>query len=102
MKNNRKKHKPEFKAQVALEALRGDKTVAELAQQYQIHPTMINQWKRQLVEQAASAFTGGNTDSSSATQAQLDALYHKIGRLEVERDFLATRPGLIGLLKNGK
>ena len=102
MKNNRKKHKPEFKARVALEALRGDKTVAELAQHYQVHPTMINQWKRQLVEQAATAFAGGNAASSSASQAQLDALYCKIGQLEVERDFLATRPGLIGLLKNGK
>ena len=93
MKGTRKKHKPEFKAQVALEALRGDKTVAELAQQFALHPTQINDWKRQLQTQAATVFAG-NQNPALDHQAELDRLYRKIGQLEVERDFLASRPGL--------
>lgn len=93
MKSKRKKFKPEFKAQVALEALRGDKTVAELAQQYEVHPTQINDWKRQLQAHAATVFEGAKKPETDRRE-ELDRLYRKIGQLEVERDFLATRPGL--------
>jgi transposase-like protein len=100
MKGKRNKYKSEFKAQVALEALRGDKTLAELAQAYGVHPTLINNWKRQLVENAAAVFERGQKPDTEG-QAQLDALYKKIGQLEVERDFLASRPGLMSLLRRG-
>ncbi len=93
MKGKRKKFKPEFKALVALEALRGDKTVAELAQQYEVHPTQINEWKWQLQANAAAVFAGSNKPDADR-QTERDRLYRKIGQLEVERDFLASRPGL--------
>ena len=100
MKGKRNKYKPEFKAQVALEALRGDKTVAELAQAYGVHPTLINYWKQQLVENAAAAFERGQKPDTDG-QAQMDGLYKKIGQLEAERDFSASRPGLMSLIRRG-
>jgi transposase-like protein len=93
MKSPRKQPKPEFKAQVALEALRGDNTVAELAQQFALHPTPINAWKRQLQTQAATVFAG-NQNPALDHQAEWSRRYRKIGPLEVDRDFLANRPGL--------
>ena len=91
MQGNRKKFKPDFKAKVAIEALKGDKSTAELAQIYDVHPSQITQWKKQLLESAASVFEGKHTTSEPV---DVDALYRKIGRLEMERDFLATRPGV--------
>lgn len=99
MKVTRKKYAADFKAKVALEALRGDKTVLELAQQYEIHPTVIHEWKRQLTESAVSAFKPDSKKEDQLTQVKLDKLYRKIGQLEVERDFLASRPGLLELAK---
>ncbi|WP_390622500.1 IS3 family transposase, partial [Vasconcelosia minhoensis] len=71
--------------------LRGDKTVAELASQYEIHPTMLNTWKRQLLENASELFDNGKTASKaqSEVKAENDELYRQIGKLKVERDFLA-------------
>lgn len=78
MKGTRTKHKPEFNAQVALEALRGDKTMAELAQQFALHPTQINDWKRQLETQAATVFAGTQSPAQDH-QAELDRLYRNTG-----------------------
>lgn len=76
----------EFKAQVALEVPRGDKAVAELAQQHEVHPTQINEWKRQLQAHAAAVFEGARKPDTDR-QDELDRLYRKIGQLEVERIF---------------
>ena len=87
-------------AKVAIEALRGQKTTAELASQYEIHPTMINNWKRELQEKASDLFEAGQTvrqGPSLETQAQIDELYRQIGQLTVERDFLAKRSAQLGL-----
>ncbi len=92
MKAKRSRYKPEFKAQVAMAALQGDKTLAELSQQFKVHQTMISDWKRQLAENASSVFEKDR--KSEAETTDVDALYRKIGKLEVERDFLASRPGL--------
>ena len=104
MSNKRKQYSPEFKAKVALEAVRGEKTTSELASQYQLHPTVINNWKRQLTEGASSLFEKG-TDTAKSNennqQAQIDELYRQIGQLKVERDFLANRSAQLGL-KNEK
>ncbi len=100
MKGKRSKYKPEFKAEVAMEALKGDLTTAELAQRYKIHPSMVTQWKKQLVDNARTAFEKGSQRDEDPVD--VDALYKKIGQLEVERDFLASRPGLMDLIKRGK
>ena len=94
----RNKYKPDFKAKVAIEALKGDKSTAELAQIYAVHPAQISTWKKQLIENATSVFEakGAKSDDESV---DVDALYKKIGQLEVERDFLASRPGILSHLK---
>lgn len=100
MSRKRKQYSPQFKAKVAIEALRGQKTTAELASQYELHPTMINNWKRELQEKASDLFEAGQTvrqGASSETQAQIDELYRQIGQLTVERDFLAKRSAQLGL-----
>lgn len=86
MEGTRKKHKPKFNAQVALEALCTGKTVAELAPQFALRPTRINEWKRQWRTPAATVFAGTQNPAWNH-QAAWDRLYRKIGQLEVERDF---------------
>lgn len=100
MSNKRKQYSPEFKAKVALDAVRGEKTTSELASQYQLHPTVINNWKRQLTEGASSLFEKGTEtakNNENNQQAQIDELYRQIGQLKVERDFLANRSAQLGL-----
>ncbi len=99
MSNKKKQYSPQFKAKVALEAVRGEKTVPELAAQYQIHPTVINKWKRKLLEEAEQIFEGENQGQKQQTvnQAQIDELYRQIGQLKVEKDFLADRSARLGL-----
>ncbi len=98
-KNKRKQYSPQFKAKVALEAVRGDKTVSELSSQYELHPTVINNWKRQLLDGASDLFESGRkkkTDESD-TQEKIKDLYRHIGQLKVERDFLAECSEKLGL-----
>jgi transposase-like protein len=99
MSRKRKQYSPQFKAKVAIDAIRGQKTTAELASQYDIHPTMINNWKRDLLDKASELFDNGKTTSQAQaeTQAQIDELYRQIGQLTVERDFLAKRSAQLGL-----
>jgi transposase-like protein len=85
----RKQHQPEFKARVALEALKGEQTVTELASRFGVHPTMIHQWKRALLEGAPELFQRGRVSAESgADAARIKELHAKIGELTVERDFL--------------
>lgn len=99
MSRKRKQYSAQFKAKVALEAIRGEKTSAELASHYEIHPTQINGWKRQLLEDASELFDGGKAANraDSDTEAQIAELYRQIGQLTVERDFLAKRCAQLGL-----
>ena len=93
MKTNRRKHTPAFKAKVALEALRGEKTIAELASQYEIHPNQITQWKKVLAEDAVGLFEKSHTKKPNDEQALVKKLYQEIGQLKVEKDFLEDSLG---------
>ena len=101
MANKRKQYSYQFKAKVALEAIRGDKTVPELASQYELHPTLINGWKRQLLEKASEVFQKENKGQRQKGKedylSEINELYRQIGQLKVERDFLADRSAKLGL-----
>ena len=91
----RRNHSPAFKAKVALAAIKGDKTLAQLSQQFDVHQNQINDWKNQLLANAASAFGG---DTKTAPPVDLKQLHAKIGQQALEIDFLAgalTKAGLL-------
>lgn len=96
MRRPRRNHSSQFKAKVALAALRGEKTLAELAEQFDVHPNQITQWRQQAVENLAAAFDRGAAES--ATEAELKELHAKIGQLTLEVDFLERASGKARLL----
>jgi transposase len=93
-KKTRRRIDAGLKAKIALEALREQATVVDLAQRYEVHPNQIYAWKRQLQDQAARAFDSGvGRDAETAHEREIERLHAKIGQLAVERDFLARRSG---------
>jgi len=89
--SKRKNHSPGFKAKVALEALKGEQTVAELASRFGVHPTMIHSWKRELLEGASGVFERGGKKAPEIDEEQVKELHAKIGELAVANDFLARK-----------
>src|SRR5216110_335102 len=86
MKRTRQKHSAAFKAKVALAAIKGDRTVAELAVHFGVHPNQIHNWKKQLLDGAVNVFEGGASAEGATNEAQVNHLYRQIGQLKVEND----------------
>jgi len=95
----RRNHSADFKAKVALAAIRGDKTVAELSQQFDVHPNQIKDWKTQLLARAPGAF---DKDASQPPPVDVKTLHAKIGELTLENDFLEGALSKAGLLSANK
>lgn len=89
MTQKRKRYSAQFKFQVALEAVKGLKTVNQLASEYELHPNQVSQWKRQLLAEGAAIFDNGASQQQQRDQAQTEAqLYEQIGRLKMEVEWL--------------
>lgn len=100
VKRPRRNHTPAFKAKVALAAVKGDKTLAELAQQFDVHPNQITTWRSQLLEGAAGVF--GDTSEAAAPTVDLKELHANIGQLALENDFLVGALSKAGMLSAKK
>jgi transposase len=90
VKQSRRKHSPSFKAKVALEALKGEETVAQLASRFEVHPSQVRAWRKALADGAAGVF---GDEGKSQDEGLVAKLYQQIGQLKVERDFLETKFG---------
>ena len=98
MKAKRKRHEPEFKARVALEAIKGIKTVQQIAKEFEVHPVQVSDWKKKMLEGAADVFSSGKKKSTqNAFEAQREQLHAKIGQQAVEIDFLQKKSKQLGL-----
>jgi len=93
MKTTRKRYSADVKAKVALEAIRGDLTLVELAAKHGTHHTMIASWKKQAIEGMAATFSGTADLARASSEAEVEKLHAKIGQLVVERDFLTKASG---------
>jgi transposase-like protein len=89
MMRTRRRFTAEFKAKVALEALRGDRTIQEIAAKHQVHPNQVGTWKRQALDGLGAVFSNGAEASHRGHEAEIKELHAKIGQLTVERDFLS-------------
>ena len=88
MKRNRKQYSPDFKAKVAMEALKSQETIAELAIRFEVHPTQITKWKRELIAGAGNIFGADPNKKIKDEKGLINQLYQQIGQLKVEKDFL--------------
>lgn len=91
----RKQHSADFKAKVALEALKGLKTINELASDHGVHPTQINQWKKQALDDLPKLFSSGRSRQDKSQEELTASLYQQIGQLTVELDWLKKKSGLV-------
>jgi putative transposase len=95
MKRERKRYDASLKAKVALEALKGQRTTNEIAAAYGVHPNLVAQWKKQVLEQLPEIFSGGRARQEQQGEELRDQLYQQIGQLKVELDWLKKKAGLL-------
>jgi transposase-like protein len=95
MTTTRKQYSPKFKARVAIEAIRGERTLSELGSQFKVHPMQIAKWRKSALEQLPELFVDGRTRRARNGEAESDALYEEIGRLKVELDWLKKKVGML-------
>jgi transposase len=93
MSTKRRNHSPQFKAKVAVAALRNEETITELSNRFGVHQTMINKWKKALLDGAADIF-GQHQKAAKQTESTVDDLYKEIGKLKIENDFLSKKLNL--------
>jgi len=93
MKNKRRNHSAQFKAKVALAAAKGDKTIAELASEFDVHPNQIAQWKKQLLQSLPDIFSRSRRRDQQRQEELTEHLYQQIGQLKVELDWLKKKSG---------
>jgi transposase-like protein len=91
MTTMRKQYSPKFKAKVAAEAIRGERTLSQLASQYQVHPMQVGQWRKTALEQMVELFVDGRKRRRRGEETEKEALYEQIGRLKVELDWLKKK-----------
>jgi transposase-like protein len=94
MKRQRKQYSADLKAKIAVEAVKGQRTIQEIASQYGIHPSQVTQWKKQLVESAAEIFSNGRDHATEADEQMKAELYQQVGKLQGELDWLKKKSGL--------
>ena len=98
MKGKRRRHDPEFKARVALEALKGIRTIQEIAKEFDVHPVQVSEWKKVMAQNAASAFgAGAGQADTEAFEKEHNRLHAKIGQQAIELDWLTKKSKQLGL-----
>ena len=95
MGKQRRQFSGEFKAKVAVEAIKGQRTIQEMASTYRIHPNQITSWKKQLIAEAAEIFSGGRQRQRQEDEQEKTSLYEQIGKLQVELDWLQKKSGIL-------
>lgn len=97
MKRQRRKHTPEFKAKVALEAIKGIKTLSEISKEYEVHPVMVSAWKKDMMERLPEVFEKKNTRKDKLAEKETEQLQRKVGQLTMEVDFLEKKCRQLGI-----
>ena len=94
MKQQRRQFSADWKAKIALEAIKGQRTIQEIASHYEIHPSLVTHWKKQLLEGAGEIFSSGKAAEAGADEERKAELYQQIGKLQMEVDWLKKKSGL--------
>ena len=102
MKKQRRKHSAEFKARVALEAIKGIKTLSEIAKEYEIHPVMVGKWKTEMLNRLPELFDANTPENNKDSEKEKEQLHRKVGQLTMEVDFLEKKCKQLGIPVKGR
>ena len=102
MKRHRRKHSAEFKARVSIEAIRGIKTMSEIAAEFEIHPVMVSNWKKEMLEHLPEIFENKNARKDKDSDREKEQLHSKVGQLTMEVDFLEKKYHQLGIPVKGR